>query len=360
MVTAGNIVEYIQSVAPEALAEHDDPVGMHVGDIKAPVERLVMALDASQRVIQQAIDRNANMLVTHHPLVYRPLQRLTPDDPVSIRVIELIKHDIALYCAHTNLDRADGGNNDTLAELLELGDVEQIIRVGNQSLHKIAVFVPGDSVDRVAEAMGDAGAGSIGLYSHCSFRTSGTGYFKPLEGSHPHIGQTGVLESVEEMRLEMVCPESLVDRVISAMKASHPYEVPAYDIYELENHLPSLGLGRIGNLKNRMSLRDFAFQVERTLEVTGIRVYGECPTGVERVAVCSGAGSSFYREAMKHGADVLVTGDVKHHDAIDAQCCGIAIIDAGHFETERPGIRALAKKTGDEFADSGVEVEYVE
>lgn len=360
MVLTGDIIKLIQKLAPEALAEREDPVGLHVGNLDTPVERLFMALDASRGVIEQAIADGAQMLVTHHPLIYRPLDRLTPDTPVSARVIDLIKNDITLYCAHTNLDRAVGGTNDTLAGLLNLTDIEQIIEVNDLNLRKIVVFVPNDSVDKVSEAMGDAGAGSIGLYSHCSFQTLGNGFFKPLDGSHPHVGQAGMLESVEETRIEIVCPESLIIDVLSAMKSSHPYEEPAYDVYRLENRLPNLGLGRIGNLVNRLSLKDFALNVEQTLGVRGIRVYGDGQTEVERVAVCSGAGSSFYGDAKKHGADVLVTGDVKHHDALDAQCCDIAIIDAGHFETERPGIRALAKSIEKVFTGSGLEVKYIE
>lgn len=360
MIKVSEIISYINEIAPTDQAVKDDPIGLHVGDISSDVSCIGVALDASHTTVNNAINNDVNMLITHHPLIFNPLKSLVAGDAVSERVINLVKHNIALYCAHTNFDRAEDGTNDSLAQALELTGVEHIIEVNDHNLCKVVVFVPKENAYALANALGDVGAGSIGLYSHCSFHTEGTGYFKPLSGSNPTIGTTNNLESVGEIRLEMVCPEHILSDIICTISKVHPYETPAYDIYPLHNKLPYQGIGRIGNLEYSISFPEFARYVDKKLRCNGMRVYGKISKPIKRVALCAGGGAKYYKEAFFKGADVFVTGDVTYHTIVDAQPLDMGIIDAGHRETEIPGVISLHKKIQEKFAGFGIQTIYLE
>lgn len=360
MPTIDDFIHELDEIAPPDLADSGDHIGLQVGDGSWEVRRVCVSVDTSDAVVEAAVECKADLLIAHHPLIHAALTSLTVDDPVARRVTKLVRADTAVFVLHTNYDTAPGGINDALAAKLGVLDCEPLTRRKSDPFVKIAVFVPEEAVEDVRNAMAEAGAGVIGQYTHCSFRTPGIGSFVPLETARPYIGKAGRLEEVEEYRLEMICAASWADNVITAMLEAHPYDEVAYDIYQLANEPAHYGYGRVGTLDKQVGIREFAQKVKTALELDRVGVWGDLDKQVRRVALCGGGGSSLFKEAAQAGADVYVTGDTKHHDRLDAGALGLAMIDAGHFETEKPGMMALTERLRKTFAGSGVEIEYVE
>ncbi|MGC8862873.1 MAG: Nif3-like dinuclear metal center hexameric protein [Armatimonadota bacterium] len=359
MPSVGEVIEVLELIAPPWMADDGDAIGLQVGDRSPQVRRIRTAVDPTREVVDAALDQQADLLVTHHPLIRSPLRSLAAGDPVADRALRLATGECALYVLHTNYDTAPGGVNDVLAEKLGLRECVPLTAKRQDRYHKVVVFVPDEAVEQVRNAMAEAGAGRIGLYSHCSFRVRGTGSFLPGGAAKPHVGAPGRLEEVDEWRLEMICTGAVLDGVLRAMRENHPYEEVAYDVYELANEPVRLGYGRIGSLAEPATLSDFAQHVRDMLNVRFLRLFGDPSRQVRTVAVCSGGGASLYREAAGAGADVYVTGDWKHHDILNAADLGLTVIDAGHFETERPGMAALAERLAAECGPN-VDVKYVE
>lgn len=359
MLKVADLIEELETIAPPDLADADDRIGLQVGDPDSEVRRICVTVDTSGPVIDEAIGRKADLIVAHHPLIYHPLQQVSTS-PVARRVTKLIRANTSLFVMHTNYDSVPGGINDALASKLGVVGCEPLTTRHSDPFYKIVVFVPEESVEQVRNAMADAGAGVIGQYTHCSFRSSGTGTFVPLPGSQPYIGATNQLEEVEEYRLEMISAGSWVEGVVNAMLEKHPYDQVAYDLYELANEPNRYGYGRVGTLDQPMTLAAFLDQVKTALEMPYARAWGDMNKQIKRVALCGGGASSLYKEAAGFGADVYVTGDTSHHDILDAGELGLAMIHAGHFETERPGMVALAERLRKTYAGSGLEIEYVE
>lgn len=360
MPTVSDIVEELEAIAPPELAEDDDRIGLQVGAFHSEARKLCVTVDTSPATVARAIESKADLLVAHHPLIYQPLTSMVEASPVPIQVAELIRAGVSLYVMHTNYDVVPGGINDVLAQVLGVRDCQPLTISKQDKFYKIVVFVPEEAVERVRNAMADAGAGRIGQYTHCSFRAQGIGSFVPLPAAQPYIGSTGRLEEVEEYRLEMVCVGSWLDITIAEMLDKHPYDEVAYDVYELANDPISYGLGRVGTLDNEIALSEFADSVNSALHPAYLKVHGDVGKPVRRVALCGGGGSSLYRDAARAGADVFVTGDTKHHDVLDANALGLAVIDAGHFDTERPGMIALSERLKKSLADRAVEVEFIQ
>lgn len=360
MTTVGDIIGELENIAPPELAEDGDRIGLQVGQRDAEVSRVCVSVDTSPPVIKRFLDEGGGMLVAHHPLIFRPLTSLAEDDPASRSVVSMIRANAALYVLHTNLDIVSGGINDCLAQVLGLADCSPLSVRHEDTFYKVAVFVPGEAVERVRNAMADAGAGRIGQYTHCSFRTQGVGSFVPLPAAEPYIGSVGKLEEVEEYRLEMICVGSWLELVISEMVDKHPYNEVAYDVYELANEPITYGLGRVGALEKETTLAEFAGRVNAVLHPAHLKVFGDPDAKIKRAAVCGGSGSSLFGEAAGAGADVYVTGDTKHHDILDANALGLAVIDAGHLETEIPGMIVLADKLRRFLADRGVAVDFLQ
>lgn len=337
------IVDTLDKIAPKYLAENWDNVGLLIGSPAQAVSKILVALDVTESVVEQAISIDADMIIAHHPIFFKGIKNIRTDLPQGRLLARLIKNDIAVYAAHTNLDIADGGVNDILAGRFNLSSVESIIIEYADKLVKLAVFVPIDHADSVRSALFDAGTGHIGNYSHCTFQTVGTGTFMPLSGTQPFIGEQNKLEQVTEVRLETIMPERISKRVVKAMLKSHPYEEVAYDLYPLTNVGPGVGLGRVGNLSTPKKLADFIAEVKKVLEIDSVNVVGSPDKLIQRVAVCGGSGAGLIQKAAFVGADVLVTGDVKYHEAQQAVDSGIAIIDAGHFATENVVVGYLGK-----------------
>jgi len=341
-VTCQEIMTVMEKLAPRRFAAGWDNVGLMLGNPSQSIAHVLVALDATPELVDYAADAGVDLIITHHPLIFKAMSSIRTDSPIGGMVAKLLKADIALYTAHTNLDVAEGGVNDALADALRLLNRKPLRLESADPMVKLVVFVPVEAAEKVRNAIAQAGAGHIGNYSHCAFLTEGTGTFLPLDGTNPYIGEPGKLERVSEVRLETVMPESISSRVIKAMLEAHPYEEVAYDVYSLINPGIGYGLGRVGELPDCLSLRDFAEKMKSVLNASFVRMVGPENRVIKTVAVCGGSGADLIREAAQAGADVLVTGDVKYHDAQEAQNLGLAVLDAGHFATERPVLDTIA------------------
>jgi dinuclear metal center YbgI/SA1388 family protein len=328
-VNGHEVIQLFEQFSPKAFAMEGDKVGLQIGTLNQTVQNVLIALDVTEEVVEEAIAKNAQLIIAHHPPIFRPLQKITTDTPGGGMIAKLIKHDIGVYAAHTNLDVAKGGVNDLLAEALGLKNAEVLVPTFEDKLKKLVVFVPEENAEQLREALGNAGAGSIGNYSHCSFSGTGEGRFLPGENTNPHIGKQGKLEAVHEVRIETIFPQSIEKRVIQAMIKAHPYEEVAYDVYSLENTGEQLGLGRIGKVEET-TLGEFAEHVKAAFDVNKVRVVGDLTAKVKKVAVLGGDGNKYYSQAKFRGADVYITGDIYYHTAHDAMMAGLNMIDPGH------------------------------
>jgi dinuclear metal center YbgI/SA1388 family protein len=349
------IIQLFEQFSPKALAMVDDKIGLQIGRLNKKIDRIMIALDVLEEVIDEAIERNVQLIIAHHPPIFRPLKNVLTDTVQGRMIEKLLKHDIAVYAAHTNLDVATGGVNDLLANALGLENPEVLVPTYETKLKKLVVFTPVSHADEIRKVLGAIGAGSIGNYSHCSFSTDGTGRFLPGANTNPYIGQQGHLEAVEEVRIETIVPEHLVKRAISAMIKAHPYEEVAYDVYPVENKGEILGLGRIGTIKE-MTLAEFAERVKKAFEVDKVRVVGDLSSRVKKVAVLGGDGNKYFMSAKFKGADVYITGDIYYHTAHDAMMQGLNMIDPGHNveKVMKKGLTSILSKM---CKESGYEVE---
>lgn len=350
------VINVLEKLAPKVLASDWDNIGLQTGSPAQRVNRVLLSLDLNLEVLKEARLENADMLVLHHTPFFKPLKNLRADLPAGELISELVKSGIALYVAHTNLDAAWGGVSDALAAKLQLQDISVLDETFCQKLYKLAVFVPHEYLGKVSEAITHAGGGCIGNYSDCTFRINGLGTFRPLEGSDPFLGRQGELEQVEETRLETIVPEEMVPRVLKAMFKAHPYEEVAYDLYPLANRGKTAGAGRVGRLPEPVSLREFVDLVKKALNVKALRYCGEEKQRIEKAAVCGGSGAGYLHAALFAGAGVLLTADVKYHEAQEAVAHKLALVDAGHFATEHPVLEVLAERLKCELAGQNVSV----
>lgn len=335
-----------------ALAETWDNVGLQVGDLAAEVTRIMVALDPAPEVIDSALAANCQLLVTHHPLIFKPLKSISSATAQGSAIQKAIKGGLSVIAMHTNYDIATGGLNDQLAFKIGLSDTVPLQVTAVSELVKLVVFVPAEQLEQVRSALFPFTA-TQGNYMNCSFAAEGVGTFMPLEGAEPFNGAVGELSNVQEERLEMLIERSQMPRAVKALLAVHPYEEPAFDIYPLLNEGKKLGLGRIGRLPQPQTLVEYAGQLKKALSAPALRFVGDPSASVSKVALCSGSGASLLRDAARAGADVFVTGDVKYHEARDAEDLGIALIDAGHFPTERIMVDDIKERLGQALAVSG-------
>ena len=346
------IADAIERLAPLELAEAWDNVGLLVGSQEHQVKKVLLTLDVTEEVVDEAVAIKAGLIISHHPCLFHPLKNIRTDTMTGSLLKKLIQMDLSVYAAHTNLDAAVGGVNDVLASKLQLNEVVPLLPA-QLPLVKIVTYAPPGHWKKIWQAMTDAGAGHIGNYSHCGFRVAGTGTFLPGEEARPFIGEPHQLSEVDEVRLETVAPASISDRIVQAMLAAHPYEEVAYDLYPLQNGLRAGGMGRVGNLLQPGTLSEFASRVKELLSLEGVRFVGNPDSLVKRVAVCGGAGAGVAEAARLMGADVLVTGDIRYHDAMNELAEGLCLIDGGHFGTEFPTMRSLQRYLSDCSASGG-------
>lgn len=360
-VSVNYIAQTIEKVAPKAWAEEWDNVGLLVGDGAAQVERLLLTLDATLEVVQEAVSYGAQIIVAHHPILFRPLKNLRHDNPPAEIPLKLIREGIAYYAVHTNLDQSALSSSWALARVLGLRNMEILVPTGEEPLVKLVVFVPQADVEKVRLALVQAGVGeatTVGehsaFYSETFFQSGGEGMFRPLPGSEPVSGRIGELTRVAEARLESILPERLVPRAVKALRKAHPYEEPAYDIIPLRNHGKAHGYGVLGYLPQVEALQSVWQRLQKILAnpagallargypLSGLRWAGNSAQKVGKVAIVNGSGGGFVPKAIAKGADLLITGDVDHHQVLDALQGNLAVGDIGHFLSEVPMLKELA------------------
>lgn len=339
--TVQDIMHSMERWAPGAWAYDWDNVGLSLGHPNSTVTKVVTCLSVTREVLDLARKEKAEMVVSHHPLIFRAPKSLRTDWPQNALLMDFAAAGIACFSAHTNLDVAPGGVNHVLADLLNLGEQRPLLPAPQAGRVKLVCFVPDDHLAAVRDAVCDAGAGVIGNYSHCTYSTPGTGTFVANDDADPFVGKAGELHEESERRLEVLVSQSALGRVVKALTKEHPYEEPAFDIYPLQGGDPAIGLGRRGCLETPTTLGKFADTVCAKLNLTHARVVGSPDRKISRVAVLGGAGGS---EAfrMAPDIDVYVTGDIKYHEAEAARQRGLALIDAGHAGTENPIVPVLA------------------
>jgi dinuclear metal center YbgI/SA1388 family protein len=366
MPILADLVAFFRRFAPPDLAEEWDNAGLLVGDRNREVTRILTCLTLTPDVAREAIDDRASLVVTHHPVLFRPVKRLTADDPQGKMLLALIAAGVAVYSPHTSYDSADEGINEQLSRMLGLKNAAPLRPVPAEARCKIVSFVPRDSLAAVQEALWSVGAGTIGDYSKCSFVVDGAGTFYGAQGAHPAVGQAERLEKVAEARLEVICPERLVSEAIGRLRSAHPYEEPAFDIYHLRREASSRGAGRFGDFPapaaggNPARLADLLEQVKSRLNIPHLQYVGDLDRPVSRVGICCGSGAELLPAAIARRCDVFFTGEARFHSCLEARDAGIALVLAGHYATERPAMEHLANVLGQEFAGVAVRASAVE
>ncbi len=335
------VLDVIDTAFPPALAEEWDNSGLQLGDPTASVRRIGLALDPTLDAVRQVKGKGDSLLICHHPLFFRSTKQLDFSTPQGKIVREAVAGRVAIAAAHTNADWGVGGANDMLAELLGLRDVQPFEPLYPHEFRKLIVFVPASHVEAVSEAIFAAGGGLIGDYAKCSYRLDGYGTYLPLAGADPYAGKVGALSSEPEIRLEVRVPLARVDGVLRAMKAAHPYEEVAFDLYPTHRQQPEGGRGRSGRLPRPSTLGAFAKKAARIVQAAAPRRIGEAKQMIENVVVVTGGGASFIDRMIGRNNAVLITGDVGYHDACRARDHGVAVIDLGHYATELPFVNAM-------------------
>lgn len=345
------ITDYLESIAPLSYQESYDNSGLLVGDANVEVQNILISLDVTEEVVAEAVDRNCQLIIAHHPIIFGGLKKLTGENYVQRTIIQAIKHNIAIYAIHTNLDNINTGVNHKIGEMLGLGKRE-ILLPKKETLSKLAVFVPMDSVDEVKNALFNAGAGHIGAYSECSFSVSGKGSFKGEEGSDPYVGEKGSRHYEDEERVEVILPRHRIGKIVKALKKAHPYEEVAYDLYPLENTSPNIGSGMIGWLEEPVYALDFLAHLKNKMGGV-VRYTPLVKDQIQKVAWCGGSGSFLVSAARRAGADIFISSDFKYHQFFDAEN-EIIIADIGHYENEQYTKELVASILKEKFTNFAV------
>lgn len=327
------IMVLLETEAPLLLQEHYDNSGLLTGDKDMEISKALVTIDITEDVVNEAIEQNCNLIVSHHPLIFKPIKKIIPDNDLSRSLIKIIKNNIAVYAAHTNFDNIITGVNGKIAEKLGLINTKVLQATENQFL-KLVTFVPKMHAPHVREALFEAGAGGIGNYDKCSYNVEGFGTFRAGKNAQPFVGETDKLHSEPEVRIEVILPRSLKYRVLDGLLKSHPYEEPAYDIISIENQSDIIGAGLYGELPEAMKETDFLAMLKSAFKCESIRHTDYRGKMIKKVALCGGSGSFLMKSAINAGADTFVSGDFKYHEFFEAKN-SILAVDLGHFETEQ-------------------------
>lgn len=326
------ITNFLETIAPLSIQESYDNAGLIVGNPQIDVTGILVTLDSTEPIVEEALAKGCNLIVAHHPIVFKGLKKLNGKNYVERTVMKAIKNDVAIYATHTNLDHVVGGVNFMIAERLGLQNVH-ILAPKNDVLMKLVSFVPVDATQKVLDALYEAGSGQIGNYDHCSFQVRGTGTFRPNQNANPQIGTVNSDEEVIENRIEVIFPAYLESQVMTALRIAHPYEEVAHYLTLLQNQNQEIGAGAVGNLPEALSVHDFLAYLKQTMNLTVIRHTALVKNTIQKIAICGGAGSFLLKDAVRAGADVLITADFKYHEFFDADG-QIIICDIGHYESE--------------------------
>jgi dinuclear metal center YbgI/SA1388 family protein len=328
-----NIINELEQFAPSALKEDFDNVGLLVGDASDEVKGVLITLDITEKVIDEAIEKDCNLVVAHHPIMLSGLKKINGRNATERIVIKAIRNNIALYASHTNADSVINGVSGKMCEKLGLENCK-VLSPKKESLLKLVTFVPSEQAETVRKAIFDAGAGQIGNYDACSYNLSGEGTFRGDENTNPYVGEKGKIHTEKETRIETILPSHIKHRVIKALFKAHPYEEVAYDLYPLANEWRTTGLGMVGELPHEIDEATFLNRLKNTFQTGCVRYTDLLNKPIKRVALCGGSGSFLLGKAMAEKADVFVTGDFKYHQFADAEG-RILIADIGHFESEQ-------------------------
>ncbi|HEY8422538.1 MAG TPA: Nif3-like dinuclear metal center hexameric protein [Thermoclostridium sp.] len=347
-----DIISFLEQEAPLRLQEDYDNSGLQWGDPESFVQKVLVCLDFTQDALHDAVKNQVQMVISHHPVLFRPLKSVNTGTGKGAMLAGCIRSNISVYSMHTNFDIADNGLNDYLAKALGLQNITGLKAHCRDELYKLVVFVPEDSLEKVQKAVFSAGAGWIGNYSDCSFSAKGSGTFRPQEGTNPYIGQAGVFETVTEFRLETVVPKAGLKDVIKSMLEAHPYEEVAYDIYRVEQYGHEYSLGKVGSLKDKLNADEFVSLVKEKLNVPYVRTVGNFPDKeIQKVAVFCGSFDGDVKAIKEKKADALITGDLKYHTAQELEEAGIFTVDAGHYHTEKLFVMAISDMLKNKFKD---------
>lgn len=331
MTKIKDIVDFFNQIAPFSYQEGYDNSGLLCGNPNHEVKNILCTLDCVEEIVEEAKEKKCELIVAHHPIVFKGLKSLTGKNYVERTMLKAIKNDIAILAVHTNLDHVHTGVNKKIADKLGLKNT-RILAPKNDILMKLVTFVPDSHLDGVLQALHEAGAGNIGNYKNCSFSTSGVGRFEPNETANPYLGQKGKLEMVQEQRIEVIFPAPIQSKIMAALRKAHPYEEVAYYLQDLRNENQEVGAGMYGDLETELSQNEFLSYLKSSLNISVVR-YTPIEKKIKRVAVCGGAGSFLLGKAKSVGADAFLTADFKYHEFFDAEK-RIMISDIGHFESE--------------------------
>jgi len=332
-----NLLNNLDKIAPFFLQESFDNSGIQFADLGAAVTKILLSIDVTQGVLDEALEKKTNLIIAHHPLLFSPLKKITRQK--NSLLYQVITAQINLLAMHTNYDLAENGLNDYLANLLGIKKISPL-QSSSEKVFKFAVYVPVKHADKVSRAIFKAGAGKIGKYTETSFNISGKGTFKPTEGTNPFIGKIGEREEVEEIKIETVVAERDLDSVVQAMKDNHPYEEPAFDVYELKTK-PSYGIGIFGEIDKEVEIPKFSLEVKNRLKARYIRLIKSNNRKIRKVALCTGSGGSLLEQVSRKDADLYITGDITYHTALRAKELGLNVLDVEHFDTEKFFVEAL-------------------
>ncbi len=342
----GKITAEIENVAPPELAQEWDNVGLLIGDSDRDVKNILVTIDVTKEVVAEAKKLKADMILSYHPVIWDGLKKITAQGDGAV-VYELIRAGICVYSIHTAFDAAMGGVNDALADVVDIVNAEPIgdyVDSPAGPYYKLIVFVPANDVNEVAEALFSAGAGQIGNYSRCGFQAEGVGTFLPLEGARPAIGKKGRLEKVDEIKLEAVVPADKVAAVVSAMRAAHPYETPAFDVFRHYDVESKFGLGRMGKLAEPKPLSQIIEKIKKVTGAKAIGIVGPQKRTVKTAAVCAGSCGKIINSVIAENCDLYLTGELKHHHALAAKEAGVTCICLSHTVSERFALKNLVNK----------------
>jgi dinuclear metal center YbgI/SA1388 family protein len=346
------VTSFLENFAPLSYQEHYDNAGLITGNKNWNCKGIICSLDATEEIIKEAISKKCNLVVAHHPIIFKGLKKLTAENYVEKAIITAIKKDVAIYAIHTNLDNIIDGVGGKMARMLKLKNVSVLSPMEN-TLKKLFTFVPLKNTEEVRKAIFNAGGGNIGNYSECSFNVEGVGTFKGNAGTNPHVGKPGKQHKEKEIKIEVIFPAYLESNIISALKNAHPYEEVAYDVVQLSNLYSSVGSGIIGELNNPESETAFLKKVKKNFKLKYLRHTSLLNKNVKRVAVCGGAGSFLISAAMAAKADIFITGDVKYHEFFGANG-RLVIADIGHYESEQFTIDLLTELLQQKFPNFAV------
>jgi dinuclear metal center YbgI/SA1388 family protein len=346
------IISFLETIAPPALQEHYDNAGLITGQNNLNCTGIICCLDATENVVNEAIEKKCNLIVAHHPIIFSGLKKITGNNYVERTVIKAIKNDIAIYAIHTNLDNVIHGVNGMIASKLGLQNIS-ILSHKTAQLKKLFFFVPNENAQTVMQSLFEAGGGNIGNYSECSFSVSGIGTFKPNENANPHTGKIGKRAETTEQKIEILFPSWLENQIIAALKKSHPYEEVAYEMISIDNQHQHIGSGIIGELPETMNETDFLQKLKNIFKLKIIKHTALAGKSVKKISVCGGSGSFLIKNAVHSKSDVYISSDLKYHEFFDADN-RILLCDIGHYESEQFTIDLLATHLEQKFPNFAV------